>query len=237
MSFLAYSRAHRVAAAFTSIEDGASVLSAQLDAGFESSSAFREAFAKRFGLPPVRARSSTLLRSAWIDTPLGPMISLADDARLHMLEFTNRKQLNARLVRYRERLNAAFVPGETAVSRALRHELDLFFAGRQLAFSIAVTEGGTAFQERVWTQLRRIPPGTTLSYADLAKAIGAPSAVRAVANANAMNACAIVTPCHRIVGADGRLTGYAGGLPRKQWLIEHEARHAGQAEGTERSAS
>src|SRR5262245_12730327 len=229
VSFLEYSRAHRLAGAFTAIEEGASTLSAQLDAGFESSSAFREAFSKRFGQPPTRARSSILLRSAWIDTPLGTMVALTDLSRLHVLEFSNRKQIGVQLARYRSRLNAAFVPGETAVSRTLRRELDLFFSGRQLAFSIEPAETGTRFQEQVWARLRRIPPGSTLSYARLAAEIGSPTAARAVANANAVNRCAIVTPCHRVVGADGSLTGYAAGLPRKQWLIDHEARHAEQA--------
>jgi AraC family transcriptional regulator of adaptative response/methylated-DNA-[protein]-cysteine methyltransferase len=237
MSFLAYSRAHRVASAFTLIKRGASTLSAQLDVGFESSSAFREAFSKRFGRPPMRAKSSVLLRSAWMDTPLGTMIALTDSSCLHLLEFSNRARIDLQLARYRNRLNAAFAPGETAVSRTLRHELDLFFSGRHLTFSVEPAKTGTPFQEQVWARLRRIPPGTTLSYATLAKEIGSPSAVRAVASANAMNRCAIVTPCHRIVGTDGSLTGYAGGLPRKQWLIDHEARHSGPAGLAHRRAS
>jgi AraC family transcriptional regulator of adaptative response/methylated-DNA-[protein]-cysteine methyltransferase len=236
MSFLEYSRAHRFAGAFISIEERASMLRAQLDAGFESSSAFRDAFSKGFGHPPVRARSSVLLRWAWIDTPLGTMIALTDASRLHLLEFSNRRQIDLQLARYRYRLNAAFVPGETAVSRTLRHEFDFFFSGRRLTFSIDLAATGTPFQEQVWTRLRRIPPGTTLSYAKLAEEIGSPSAVRAVANANAMNRCAIVTPCHRIVGTDGSLTGYAGGLPRKQWLIDHEARHSGRPKPVPRRA-
>jgi AraC family transcriptional regulator, regulatory protein of adaptative response / methylated-DNA-[protein]-cysteine methyltransferase len=226
MSFLEYSRAHRLARAFTSIGEGASMLSAQLDAGFESSSAFRDAFSKEFGRPPVRARGSILLRSVWIDTPLGTMIALTDMSRLHLLEFSNRKRIDVQLARYRNRLNAAFVPGETAVSHRLRHELDLYFSGRQLAFSVGLAETGTPFQEQVWACLRRIPAGVTLSYAKLAEEIGSPLAVRAVAHANAVNRCAIVIPCHRVVGADGSLTGYAGGLPRKDWLIDHEARHS-----------
>jgi AraC family transcriptional regulator, regulatory protein of adaptative response / methylated-DNA-[protein]-cysteine methyltransferase len=237
VSFLEYSRAHRLAGAFAAIEDGASTLSAQLDAGFESSSAFREAFSRSFGQPPARARSSALLRSAWIDTPLGTMIALTDSSRLHVLEFSNRKDIALQLARYRNRLNAAFVPGETAPSRWLRRELDLFFSGRQLAFRIEPAETGTPFQEQVWARLRRIPPGSTLSYARLAEEIGSPMSVRAVANANAMNRCAIVTPCHRVVGTDGSLTGYAGGLPRKRWLIDHEARHSSQARLSHRSAS
>ena len=229
VSFLEYSRAHRLAGAFAAIENGASAVSAQLDAGFESSSAFREAFSKRFGRPPSRARSSVMLRSAWIDTALGTMIALTDSSRLHVLEFSNRTAIEVQLARYCYRLNAAFIPGETAVSRTLRRELDLFFSGRQLAFSVEPAQSGTPFQEQVWTRLRRIPPGSTLSYAMLAEEIGSPTAVRAVANANAMNRCAVVTPCHRVVGTDGSLTGYAGGLPRKRWLIDHEARHTEQA--------
>jgi AraC family transcriptional regulator of adaptative response/methylated-DNA-[protein]-cysteine methyltransferase len=226
MSFLEYSRAHRLARAFTSISEGASTLSAQLDAGFESGSAFRDAFSKEFGRPPMRARSSILLRSVWIDTPLGTMLALTDTSRLHLLEFSNRKQIDVQLARYRNRLNAAFVPGETAVSHRLRRELDLYFSGRQLAFSVGLAETGTPFQEQVWACLRRIPPGGMLSYAKLAEEIGSPFAVRAVAHANAVNHCAIVVPCHRVIGSDGSLTGYAGGLPRKQWLIDHEARHS-----------
>lgn len=226
MSFLAYSRAQRLAAAHSAIGAGSDVINAQLDAGFDSSSGFREAFSQKFGQPPARARSSLLLRSEWIDTPIGTMIALTDDQSLHMLEFTNRKQIDRQFSRYRERLNAAFLPGETRASTALRRDLDAYFSGTRLTFSTTLSAVGTAFQQRVWTQLQTISPGETVSYGQLAKDIGMPAAVRAVANANAMNRCAIVIPCHRIVGADGTLTGYAGGLPRKQWLLDHERRHS-----------
>ena len=236
MSFLDYSRAQRLAGAFRAIETGAGVLSAQLDAGFASSSGFREAFAGKFGRPPQRARSSALLRSDWIDTPLGTMIALTDASAIHLLEFVNRKHIDLQLSRYRVRLNAAFLPGETEASRALRKALDGYFSGARLAFDVALAETGTPFQQKVWARLRRIPPGATLAYSELAREIGAPNAVRAVANANAMNRCAIVIPCHRVIGADGGLTGYAGGLPRKQWLIDHERRHAQKAAATNQSA-
>ncbi len=226
MSFLDYSRAQRIAGAYGAIETGADVLSAQLDAGFESSSGFREAFIANFGRPPSRARSSALLRSDWIDTPLGAMVALTDASTIHLLDFVNRKRLDLQLARYRDRLNAAFLPGETEASRALRKALDAYFSGAHLAFDLALAETGTPFQQKVWARLRRIPAGATLAYGELARDIGAPSAARAVANANAMNRCAIVIPCHRVIGADGTLTGYAGGLPRKQWLIDHERRWA-----------
>jgi AraC family transcriptional regulator of adaptative response/methylated-DNA-[protein]-cysteine methyltransferase len=227
MSFLKYARGERLAQARTAIENGASVLMAQLDAGFESSSGFREAFAREFHNAPSKARDSVLLRADWIDTPLGAMIALTDDWQAHLLEFVNRKQIGQQITRYRRAVNAAILPGETSPSQQLRQELDAYFSGKSLKFDCPIAETGTPFQLRVWAALRQIEPGTTQSYSGLAKKVGAPLAVRAVANANAMNRCAIIIPCHRVIGMDGTLTGYAGGLPRKQWLLDHEKRLAG----------
>jgi methylated-DNA-[protein]-cysteine S-methyltransferase len=101
--------------------------------------------------------------------------------------------------------------------------LDAYFAGDLAAIaSLPVDLGGTAFQEAVWRALRDIPPGRTVSYAALARAVGRPQAVRAVGAANGQNPVAIVLPCHRVIGSDGRLTGYGGGLHRKRWLLRHE---------------
>lgn len=101
--------------------------------------------------------------------------------------------------------------------------IDAYFAGDTAAIdSIPVDPGGTGFQRRVWRQLRRIPAGRTASYGDIARAIGSPKAVRAVGRANGANPISIVIPCHRVVGADGRLVGYGGGLDRKRWLLRHE---------------
>jgi AraC family transcriptional regulator, regulatory protein of adaptative response / methylated-DNA-[protein]-cysteine methyltransferase len=215
-TFLDYARSHRLAKAHAALEAGADVVNAQLEAEFESPSGFHDAYARKFGRAPASARSCVLLRSDWIDTPLGPMIAICDDTSLHMLEFSDREKLEAQLERYRRRLTAVFLPGETSTSRQLRRELDAYFAGEQLAFSIRLATTGTPFQEAVWAQLRALSVGSTISYRDLACVTGFPTAVRAVANANAMNRCAIVVPCHRVLGADGSLTGYAGGLPRKQ---------------------
>ena len=106
-----------------------------------------------------------------------------------------------------------------APGRALRR----YFEGELGALDgVAVDTAGTPFQERVWTRLRKIPPGHTVSYAGLAKAIGRPSAVRAVAGANGRNPVSLVIPCHRVIASDGGLGGYGGGLPRKRWLLAHE---------------
>ena len=102
-------------------------------------------------------------------------------------------------------------------------QLQDYFSGSRTAFSLKLNPKGTVFQKKVWTKLQSIPYGKTLSYLELSKQLGDAKAIRAVANANAKNPLWIVVPCHRIIGSDGSLTGYAGGLHRKQWLLNHES--------------
>ena len=109
---------------------------------------------------------------------------------------------------------------------AVENQLDEYFAGCRRAFDLVLVPEGSDFQRRAWEALRLIPFGSTMSYADQARAMGRPSASRAVGGANGRNPLAIVVPCHRVVGSNGRLTGYASGIERKQWLLEHEARVA-----------
>ena len=228
MSFSQYARARRLGHAFTTIRKGNTVIEAQLDAGFESGSGFREAFSRQFGEAPVKSRKALTFAMDWIDTPLGPMLAIADDRHLHMLEFVERKKLEGHVERYRKQFNATVLPGETSALKLIKQELKDYFAGKTLAFKSKVADAGTDFQQTVWDELRRIPPGETRSYADVSTRIGRPSAVRAVANANRLNRCAIILPCHRVIGSDGTLTGYAGGLWRKQWLLDHERRITGK---------
>jgi AraC family transcriptional regulator of adaptative response/methylated-DNA-[protein]-cysteine methyltransferase len=228
MTFSQYARARRLGHAFNTIKEGADVIEAQLDAGFESGSGFREAFAREFGEAPVRSREARAFALDWIDTPLGPMLAVAEGEQLHMLEFTGRKSLKDHLDRYRKTFNAAILPGDAPGLRSIRRDLDDYFAGRTLTFRTPIAGAGTDFQAEVWKALQDIPAGETRSYADLAVSIGRPSAVRAVANANRLNRCGVIIPCHRVIGSDGTLTGYAGGLWRKQWLLDHERRVTGQ---------
>lgn len=228
MTFSQYVRARRLGHAFQTIKEGEKVIEAQLDAGFESGSGFREAFARQFGEAPQRSRAARAFVMDWLDTPLGPMLAVADDTHLHMLEFVERNKLGEHLERYRTQFNASVTPGDSPAMALIRREVAAYFKGESLDFSSKIADAGTTFQNQTWTALRAIPPGETRSYADLAKAIGKPSAVRAVANANRQNRCAVILPCHRVIGSDGSLTGYAGGLHRKQWLLDHEKRHTGQ---------
>ena len=106
----------------------------------------------------------------------------------------------------------------------LRVQLDDYFAGRRRTFDVPLNLTGTAFQKSVWSELTRIPFGATISYGELARRIGNANASRAVGLANGKNPISIVVPCHRVIGANGTLTGYGGGLDRKKWLLEHEAK-------------
>jgi O-6-methylguanine DNA methyltransferase len=160
------------------------------------------------------------------DTPVGPMRAVASDTALCALEFsipTRLSRLSARL----ERWFAAprIEPGTNAVIEHTRTWLDDYFAGRCAGINmLPLDPRGAPFERRVWQALRGIPPGSTASYGDIARQVGAPGAARAVGMANGANPIAIIVPCHRVIGANGTLTGYGGGLDRKTWLLDHERR-------------
>lgn len=120
-------------------------------------------------------------------------------------------------------LHAEIVQGTSPVTEQAAIQLDEYFAGTRRALSVPLLFAGSAFQQSVWNELLHIPYSTTISYADLSQHIGKPTAVRAVANATGANALSIFVPCHRVIGTNGSLTGYAGGLSTKQWLLHHEA--------------
>lgn len=153
------------------------------------------------------------------DSPLGELVLVLHQGRLAGLQFADRAALLRRALERRFGRYTAARDSAPAVTRALA----AYFAGDVAALdAVPVDGGGTPFQRRVWAALRRIPAGGTASYRDVARRIGCPDAVRAVGAANAANPVGIVVPCHRVIGADGTLHGYAGGLERKRWLLRHE---------------
>ena len=160
-----------------------------------------------------------------IDIPLGSMIAVADDAALHLLEFENRMALTGELRRL-ERDFGLIGLGSNTVIELLVAQLEDYFAGESAAFQIPTVQHGTAFQEAVWQALKQIPAGQTRSYADIAEVVGEPEKSREVGKANGANSISIIVPCHRVIGADGSLVGYGGGLWRKKWLLDHERRYA-----------
>ena len=226
MTFHAYQRARRMGLALRDVKSGKSVIDVQLDRGYESTSGFREAFARVFGAPPRGARDAACLFARRLETPLGTMLALADDAGLRLLEFVDRRGLERELMVLRRRLRCAIVPGAHALLDQVAGELTEYFAGQRMEFTVPLAPVGSAFQLRVWAELGRIPPGRTRSYAEMAQRLGIPKGPRAIGRANGSNMLALVIPCHRVINADGTLCGYAGGLWRKQRLLEHERKHA-----------
>jgi AraC family transcriptional regulator, regulatory protein of adaptative response / methylated-DNA-[protein]-cysteine methyltransferase len=234
LSFQAYQRARRLAAAFEAIKAGGSLDDAVFDHGYESHSGFREAFSRIFGEAPGKtAKAAAMGRTspaprtdfihlAWIDSPLGPLVAGAVDEGICLLEFTDRRMLEAQAVVLRSRLALPAIPAPHPHLECLKAELNEYFSGSRRGFDLPLHEPGTPFQERVWAALRGIPCGETRSYGELARALGDPAAVRAVAQANGRNRIAILVPCHRVIGADGGLGGYGGGVWRKKRLLEIE---------------
>ena len=192
--------------------------------GYESLSGFNEAFRQILGSAPREANGDPVLRVTRVLTPLGPMIAGATGEALHVFEFSDRRRLEKQVERLRRRVGCALVPGRNEILESAEREIEAYFGGELQRFTVPLAAPGTDFQRLVWDELQRIPYGETRSYGDVARAIGRPSAVRAVARANGDNRLAIFIPCHRVVGSDGRLTGYGGGLWRKQRLLDLESR-------------
>lgn len=225
-TFLDMARRLRLQAGLSTLATGGSVLEAQLDAGYESPAAFRAAFAALLGQSPGGFAPNGLLRADWFQTALGPMIAVSDATHLHLLEFADRKALPTELKALHRACKAQIGFGRFAPTDQAEDQIAAYTAGTHAQFSVPLALHGSAFTRRVWSALQDIPPGQTRSYSQIAAAIGRPDAVRAVARANGANQIAILIPCHRVLGADGTLTGYGGGLWRKQKLIELETTYA-----------
>ena len=188
--------------------------------------ALRDAVTNLLEETPPNLRDKTMLKADFIETPIGPMIAIADDHALHVLEFLERNALATEVKKLRKATGSAIMFGRCRPIDRIESELTLYFAGKTSAFETRLAPLGTPFERQVWDKLREIPAGSTASYSGLAAGMGKPAAVRAVGRANGANPIAIVIPCHRVVGAGGELTGYGGGLWRKRWLLEHERRMA-----------
>ena len=222
MTFLAYGRARRLGLALDQIRRGSSVVSSALDHGYDSLSGFNEAFRNALGTNPKTAKNSTVVNVTRIVTPLGPMLAGATSTALCLLEFADRRMLELQLRRVSKHFDAYFLPASNAILEQATREIDAYFNGALRRFTVALDIPGSTFQQSVWKQLQQIPYGKTVSYRDIAVALGAPLSVRAVARANGDNRIAIMIPCHRVIGSNGDLTGYGGGLWRKRRLLEIE---------------
>jgi AraC family transcriptional regulator of adaptative response/methylated-DNA-[protein]-cysteine methyltransferase len=225
MTFQAFTRARRLSGTLSRIRESSTLDAAVFQSGYESHSGFREAFARTFGDPPGSYRGGPCVFLSWLRSPLGPLVAGATDEGICLLEFSDRRMLETQFAAVRKLFGAPVVPGFSEHLDTLRRELASYFAGLLQTFSVPLVYPGTVFQRRVWEQLLTIPYGQTRSYEQMAAAVGAPKAVRAVGRANGLNRIAILIPCHRVVNKNGALGGYGGGLRRKQFLLDLEQRH------------
>jgi AraC family transcriptional regulator, regulatory protein of adaptative response / methylated-DNA-[protein]-cysteine methyltransferase len=222
MTFQSYLRLLRVNKAFGQIKYGEKILESAFDTGYESLSGFTEAFKKTTGFSPSQSKNKRIVTVTRILTPLGPMLAGAVDEGVCLLEFVDRRMLETQITRLKKYLNAEFVPGQNKHFDELDKQLKEYFDGKRKDFDLPLVLDGTEFQQKVWKELQRIPYSKTRSYQEQAIALGNPKAIRAVAKANGDNRISIIIPCHRVIGKDGTLVGYGGGMWRKQFLLNLE---------------
>ncbi len=223
MTFHAYSRSRRLGKALGHMKQGQTVTQSAFEHGYESLAGFSDAVKKLTGLNASAAADAQIVYLERLQTPVGPMLAGATDEAICLLEFIDRPMLPTQLERIQKRFQCAFVPEANHLIQRLGGELESYFEGSLSRFTVPLAFPGTDFQQRVWNALLTIEHGTTVSYLDVARLIGDPKAVRAVARANGDNRIAIIIPCHRVIGSDGSLTGYGGGLWRKKKLLGIES--------------
>jgi len=225
-TFSEYTRARRLGLALDRLKSGTGIDDVAMDSGFESVSGFRDAFQKTLGVAPGKASECKVLYYRHLTTPLGSMLAMAEASGVVLLEFRDRPALPKELDDLRHNYRYAAVPGDHAHLRTLEDQLSRYFSGSLTAFGVPICAPGSAFDKSVWLALSAIPYGAIRTYAQLAQAIGRPTAVRAVAGANGRNRLAILLPCHRVVASDGGLGGYGGGMARKAFLLKIERQKA-----------
>ena len=228
ITFQSFQRMLRINDAFTKIKKGESITSSAFESGYESLSGFNESYRSIFGDTASKTKNKTIVNIARFSTPVGPVFACATEKGLCLLEYTDRKILEAQFKDLRNRLNAVILPGKNPYLTQAQVELKEYFEGKRKTFSVPLDTQGTDFRKEVWDELLTIPYGETRSYKEQAIAINNLKAIRAVASANGANKISIIIPCHRVIGADGSLTGYGGGLHRKKWLLEMEMKNSGK---------
>lgn len=222
ITFQAYQRMYRINTALEEIKSGKKSLETAYDNGYESLSGFGYMFKKIVGVSPKNSTTGSVILINRLTTPLGPMFVCATDKGICLLEFVDRRMLETEFKDLQRLLGAKIIVGENKHITQAKQEIIEYFSKQRMTFGVTLDAPGTPFQQKVWQALTWIEYGTTVSYQQQAQEIGNPKAVRAVASANGYNRIAIIVPCHRVIGKNGKLTGYGGGLERKRWLLEHE---------------
>ena len=223
ITFHVYQRMYRINHAFSRYQaESHRVVDMAFASGYDSLSGFNHAFKNIMGASPQNSKSIQVVNLTRMETDLGTMIACATGKGICLLEFTDRKMLETELKQLAKSKRAQIVQGDNRFFKPLKEQLTAYFQGKLSKFDLPLDLIGTEFQKKVWDLLLQVPYGFVSTYANQAIKLGNSNAIRAVANANGMNKIAIIVPCHRIIGSDGSLTGYAGGLWRKRKLLELE---------------
>ena len=222
MTFQAYQRMYRINNAFEELRNKKGVTETAFNAGYESLSGFGYTYKKLIGKSPKNSVEKNVVLIDRLTTPLGSMFVCSTENGICLLEFVDRKALETEFKDLQRLLNAKIITGENQHIKQAKKEIAEYFNGQRKAFDVKLHMPNTDFQKIVWECLREIPYGKTSTYQQQAEKIGKPKAVRAVAYANGHNRISIIVPCHRVIGKNGELIGYGGGIERKRWLIEHE---------------
>ncbi len=212
----------RINKAYNQIKGGNSVTKTAFGLGYDSLSGFNESWKNIFGKAPKDSKNKNVINIIRFTTKLGPMFACATDKGLCLLDFTDRRMLETEFKDLVKRCDGVILPGKNKYLDQVQKELEEYFHGKRKEFDVTLDPVGTDFQKSVWQVLQKIPYGETWSYKQQAEVLGNVKAVRAVANANGCNKIGFIIPCHRVIGSDGSLTGYGGGLNRKQWLLNLE---------------
>lgn len=226
MTFQAYQRMYRINNAFQELKQGKNTTHTAFDTSYESLSGFGYTFKKLVGKSPKQSKYENLILINRLTTPLGPMFICATDNGICLLEFVDRSMLETEFKDLQKLLNATILLGENEHTIQAKKEIEEYFEGKRKIFNVKLEMPGTDFQKLVWNSLQEIKYGKTTTYQEQAKKINNPKAFRAVASANGYNRISIIVPCHRVIGKDGKMSGYGGGIERKKWLIGHENKNA-----------
>ncbi|EKO3570249.1 methylated-DNA--[protein]-cysteine S-methyltransferase [Vibrio metschnikovii] len=222
MTFQAYQRMYRINNAFQELKSGKKSTDTAFDMGYDSLSGFGYTYKRLVGKSPINSVGDNVILISRLTTPLGPMFICATDDGVCLLEFVDRRMLETEFKDLQKILNAKIIAGENYHIKKAKIEIAEYFNGERKKFDVKVQFLGTDFQSLVWRNLTDIPYGKTSTYQQQARKIQNPNAIRAVASANGFNRVSILIPCHRVIGKDGKLLGYGGGIERKRWLIDHE---------------
>lgn len=220
LTFQAFQRMQRVNTALLELKNGRSATDVAFDNGYESLSGFGYTYKKLTGAAPTV--DSRVIMIHRFTTPLGPMFVCATEYGICLLEFTDRRMLETEFSDLQRLLKGCIIAGVNSHIRQAEQQITEYFEGQRQSFDLQLDLPGSEFQRAVWETLCQIPFGTTTYYQFIASHMNHPQAIRAVAEANGANRVAIVIPCHRVIGKEGSMAGYGGGIARKIWLIEHE---------------